>query len=174
MNPEVLTEPPNAPPAFDPLVAFANWFAAQPGFGVPQSPFDGVTRVGAFSGLVLYRKAPYQVQLWQCDPNSEIPDHSHPHVDSIQQYLSGEMSLRLNGREVMPMNTVKDDGSGYSTARGAFIRVRPTDNHGATIGPMGACFLTYQHFLDNNPRSVHMDWEGEPLSDEHAMEIQNQ
>lgn len=153
--------------------AFATWFVSQRGFGIPQSPFDGLTRVGAFSGLVVYRKAPYQVQLWLCDPNSEIHDHSHPHVDSIMQYLSGEMSLRLNGREVMSMSDAVDDGNGYSTARGAFIRIRPTDNHGATIGPRGGCFITFQHFLDNNPRSAHIDWVGEPLSHDHALALAN-
>jgi hypothetical protein len=160
-------------PAFDPLLAFAAWFMRQPGLSVPQCPFDGVTRVGAFSGLVLYRKAPYQVQMWICDPNTEAPDHSHPNVDSLQQYLSGEMSFRLNGKEVMALSDVKDDGSGYSTARGATLRVRPTDSHGATIGPKGACFLTFQHFLDGNPRSVEVDWVGEPLSADHAIAIKH-
>lgn len=171
MNPEAQTEAPNAPAQFDPLAAFANWFIQQP-LGIHQLPFDGVTKVGAFSGVVLYRKAPFQVQLWLADPNSEIPDHSHPHIDQIQQYLSGELSMRLNGNVVMPMEAVKDDGTGLSTAKYAHLRVRPTDNHGATIGPRGACFMNFQYFLDNNPRSGHLDWEGEPLSHDHAIAIQ--
>lgn len=164
----------NAPPVpdFDPLTAFAGWYVNQIGFGVPQSPLLGVTRVGAFSGLTLFRTGQFQVQLWLCDPNSEIPDHSHPNCDTILQYVSGEMSLRLNGVEVLRREDIKDVGDGTSSARGVWLRINPQDNHGGTIGPAGSAFLTIQQWRHGvAPMSVELDWHGDPLSPEHEIAI---
>ena len=39
---------------------------------------------GSITGVVLYRDAPFQVQLFTVAPGVEIPDHVHPNVDSYE------------------------------------------------------------------------------------------
>jgi quercetin dioxygenase-like cupin family protein len=148
------------PEDFDPLVAYANW--ASRNIPVPPlCPLRAITRVGKFSGLTLHRQGRFQSQLWICDPGSEIPNHGHPNVDSIQVYVAGQLDLSVGGQKVMERDT-------QTNARGIFIRIGPGVKHGATIGPEGACFLTFQEWLKGEPESVETDWDGPALSNEHA------
>lgn len=154
--------------SFDVLEAYAKWYSQEVGHGIPLCPASGVSFIGKFRGIVLDRRDQFQTQLWICDPNSEIPDHSHPNVDSIQVYISGEVFLRLNGRKIIPEGSVETMPDGLSNGYGTTLRVRPNDTHGATIGPMGGSFLTFQHWLNGKPESVENDWIGNPLCDDHA------
>lgn len=156
----------------DDLLAFASWYfrEASP---VPQPPFfDGVVRVGAFSGITLFRMRQFQVQLWLCDPNANIPEHSHPGVDVLQVYIWGQVYLTHNGIVVIGDASMGCTPDGISAAHGTTIRVSPGDTHGAKIGPMGGAFMTIQKWLDGEPRSVETAWEGEPLSPEHAADLE--
>jgi len=172
-----IQEPPTqeAPPR-DPLFEFSCQYFSNCS-AIPIPPFkDGVVRVGAFTGITLYRNGPFQVQLWTCDPNSNIPEHSHPGVDVIQVYLWGQIHLTHNGVPVIEeagMAEFQADGIGYSTsmAYGLNLRVHPGQTHGAKIGPMGGAFLTIQMWLDGEPRSVDTAWEGDHLSADHTARI---
>lgn len=156
-------------PTFDPLAAFANWFTVQQGYRVPPCPFDAVTRVGKFTGLILYHEAPYQVQLWICEPNAEIPEHSHPNMDTIFAYLSGQIYLNVNGQSVLNQENTYELPDGQSSKVGAFARIGPKDKHSAKIGPKGGSFLNFGLFHDGFVRSAHLDWEGEPLGGFNAL-----
>ena len=157
--------------ARDELMEFYRWYAGRFGFGIPASPFDAFSKVGRFTGLTLYRSKPFQVQLWLCEPNAEIYDHSHPHVDSLQIYVAGQVYLRLNGQPVLTPEILVPIANGIASHNGRWIRVRPTDTHGATIGPVGGAFMTFQHWVHGEPQSVENDWEGQPLDAEHAMRL---
>lgn len=152
----------------DELLDFYQWYGGRFGYGIPPCVFNGFSKVGQFTGLVLYRSKPFQVQLWLCEPNSEIHDHAHLNVDSIQVYLAGQVYLRLNGQPVLTPEKLAALPNDVANANGRWIRVKPTDNHGATIGPLGGAFMTFQHWLNGvEPRSVETDWDGKPLDDKH-------
>jgi quercetin dioxygenase-like cupin family protein len=154
----------------DDLYTFTRWFISECS-SVPAPPFkDGVVRVGQFTGITLFRQPPYQVQLWTCDPNSNIPEHGHPGVDVVQIYLWGQVHLTHQGQPVVSDDMMVEK-EGKSAAYGATIRVRPGETHGAKIGPMGGSFLTLQKWIDGEPRSVDTAWEGEPLSEDHSKRI---
>lgn len=140
---------------FDPLSAFASWFVKEQGHMMAHCIPDGVSRVGSFSGIVLYRDDRFQVQLWIADPNSRIPEHVHPNMDTILMYLSGEFMLKVN--DIVVFNK-------ENTKVGAWARIGPNDKHNAEIGPKGVAFLNFGHFLDGKPRSANEDWIGEPLA----------
>lgn len=160
-------------PRFDPLEAFARWFARAP-FALPPTPFDAVTRVNKFTLLTLYRHGPFQVQLGICEPGSEITEHTHPDCDTILIYLSGEMYFRKNGLVVIaPEDQRLQDSNGICALNGFTIRIGPNDWHGATVGPKGGSFLTVQHWLNGKPESVEKNWEGAPLDEAHAKVITN-
>ena len=138
---------------YDSLMAYAIWFKNQP-FSIPPCPLDGVVRVGSFSGLALHRSGRHQVQLWIADPNSLIPEHSHPNVDSFALQVSGEMEFWVEGGDGKPTNS---------------FRARPGVKHSAKIGPKGASFLTFHEFLDGDPHSVTEDWIGPSLGKDHVI-----
>lgn len=152
------------------VVQFAHWFLRE-ATACPHPPFaDGVVRVGRFTGVVLFRQGPLQVQLWTCDPGSNIPEHSHPGVDVVQLYLWGEVFLTHNGRPAIDQALMVEN-EGVVAAYGSVIRILPGETHGARIGPKGGAFLTFQKWLNEKPRSVETAWEGDPLSDDHALTL---
>lgn len=160
---------PKALPGFDPLVAYANWFMAQP--AIPASIYSGLTRVGSFSGLVLHRQGAYQAQLWLCDPNSHITPHKHPGVDQVHIFISGSADFTINGQPQVVRDALRELPNGRSNANGYAVRVHPGDVEEAKIGPEGWAFITCQHWLNGKPQSVEIDWEGEPLDAAHAIAI---
>jgi hypothetical protein len=155
---------------YDELLAFANWFQSQP-FAIPHCIANGVNKRGPFTGITLYRSGPFQVQMWICEGNTEIPDHCHPNVDSVEVYLSGQVYLRVNNQLIVQPQDVSEQADGLSSKFGLSTRIHPTDMHGAKIGPQGGAFLSIQHFLDGKPESVDLDWYGEPVDDTHRQEL---
>ncbi len=136
----------------DPLTEFARWWMQTKPIAPPP---DMYMQAGCSTGIVLYRQAPWQVQLFICNPNGEVVDHTHPCVDSYEVYIGGDIHFRHRG-EIVPSETLS-------------IRVLPTDSHGASIGPRGGSFLSIQEWKNGKePSSVHLDWDGEPLDPAHA------
>lgn len=149
------------------LAAFARWFLSRPLRDL--RPPDGallslVTSGGRVTGIVLFREPPWQVELFLNPPGGGgFPAHRHPNVDSIEFFLAGQIGFELNG-ERLPERLV--DGTapdGASALCGTVRRVRPSDWHGATVGPKGGAFLSMQRWLNGvRPTSVVHDWEGPP------------
>ena len=130
---------------YDDLTAFKQWWEATRPFNPPVE--DPVTKAEAIYGVVLYRQAPYQVQLFIMPPNSFIDDHIHPNVDSFEVFIGGDIAFRCNG-ETYDQNVL-----------GAYIRVLPDSWHGGSFGKRGGCFLSIQKWLNGvPPTSVGHDW----------------
>jgi quercetin dioxygenase-like cupin family protein len=130
---------------FDDLAGFKIWWEERRPFNTPtETP---VMCYDAIYGVVLYRQAPYQVQLFIMPPDSFIEDHIHPNVDSYEVFLGGDIIFRCNGEE-----HVQD-------VLGASIRVLPNSWHGGKFGKRGGSFLSIQKWLNNvPPTSVGNDW----------------
>lgn len=159
-------------PQFDSLQAFAEWYLKTIG-PLPLAPANGFNKAGVFTGLTLYRQGQFQVQMWLCPPESVIPDHSHPNVDSIQVFLCGDICFRKNGELTINQEKLDVQEDGVQALNTFSTRILPTDTHGASIGKRGGAFLTFQHWLKGEPQSVELDWEGEPLDAEHKSKIAN-
>jgi hypothetical protein len=155
------------PSVGDVLEDFVAWYLKTFG-GVPPSPHDGVGYVGKFSLLTFYRQKEFQVQLTICKPNSRIPDHAHPNVDTMVSYVCGELYFRVDGKEVFKPEDIFQTEDGRTSKNFKFMRVKPGQMHGATIGDKGAAFITFQRWLSGTPKSVELDWDGPPLSKEHS------
>lgn len=151
------------------LAGFARWFLEQP-LGKIRPPKDAVyhykMRGGVASSVVLYRDAPFQVEIISVVPDDEhssFPEHRHPNVDSIEVHLSGDLGFTIRGAGVASLadlSRIDDDGA--SALCGSWKRVRPTDVHGAVPGSGGA-FLSFQKWLNGtSPTSIALDWEGVP------------
>jgi len=77
--------------------------------GLFPSVHDGITRIGDYTGLILYRQPPFQVELWILPPNTESPEHSHPNVDIYLVAVTGEMKVWVGEELVLgPVHTGPD------------------------------------------------------------------
>ena len=149
----------------DELSAFLQWYL--PNFtGIYVPVENGVHCCEDIFGVTIYRHPPFQVQLFITAPNTIIPEHVHPNVDSYEVALTG-MEFNCNGRVVMPMwfNTSQDDinaeAKKWNLAKGAynFIRIKPDTKHGAKSSTTGGAFMSVQHWLHGvEPTSVGNDW----------------
>lgn len=150
------------------LAQFARWVLAQP-LGSLRPPMNATyqyrTGGGVVSSVVLHRDGEFQAELFSSVPTEPVgffPEHRHPNVDSIEVYLSGQIGFTIRGRRLVTdeqLSTPAEDGT--SRAHGSIVRIRPTDYHGATVGPLGGSFLSIQRWLNGiQPTSIGLDWEG--------------
>ena len=76
----------------DDLTHFLQWYLnAGLRLFVPHDNF--IHFVEGVTGVTIYRSEPYQVQLFTATPNTVIPSHTHPNVDSYEVSLSGMESV---------------------------------------------------------------------------------
>jgi hypothetical protein len=130
---------------FDDLEAFITWWIGIRPFNTPTDTPTNYN--GVLSGVVLYRQGPYQVQLFNVQPNSEIEPHIHPNVDSYEVFVGGDI------------NFMCDDVWFEQNELGSRIRVKPSSWHGGKFGARGGCFLSVQKWLNGvPPTSVGDDW----------------
>jgi hypothetical protein len=155
---------------FPNLGAFARWVLQQSMADI-RPPRDSLRTFTdgncVATTLVLFRHAPYQVELVTFLPSAEgsvAPDHRHPDIDSIEVILSGDVGFTLKGQRLLTDEMLsKSHPDGASWCLGAKIRVRPTDFHGAIVGRAGGSFLSIQRWLHGiEPSSVILNWENPP------------
>lgn len=146
--------------------AFSEQWLAHPLNDPPRWPYEKV--VGTV-GITLYRRAPYQVQLWICPPHTVIGDHSHPDIDGWAVLVAGEIRFTLAGR----MTVARDHKIVRWNGRKTFaIRTGHGQVHGVLVGQAGGSFLSITERLDGGePVSVHRNWSGPPLDADHEMEL---
>jgi mannose-6-phosphate isomerase-like protein (cupin superfamily) len=140
----------------DVLEEFLHWWLQN---RVICPPLDNsLTHIKDTYGVVLYRQGPFQVELFNVKPNSEIVPHLHPNVDSFEVFLTGDIHFMCNGEW------------SYEQKLGESItRVKPDSWHGGLFGEKGGCFLSVQHWLNGVPPTfVGNDWVDEDKRDSYA------
>ena len=129
-------------------------------------PRLGVTNFGSIISMVLYRKAPFQVELFIVpEANSSFTNHRHPNVDTYEFPLSGEHMLYFDEKPVYYEEDMKDWVKGLHNT--GPLHILPEQFHsGKGVTPYA--FLSIQKWLNGvEPSSVGFDWIGEPSSTEH-------
>ncbi len=142
----------------DSLNQFMAWWLEK---RILRTPFSTpIMADGNISGVVLYRSPPWQVQLFILKPDSVVPEHQHPNVDSFEVYLSGEIEFSLEGEIIASMqDSDEPDFTGLHKLYATSIRVTPLAWHGARTGAKGGAFLSVQKWLnDVAPTNVGDDW----------------
>jgi len=135
-------------------------------WAVPKA--NSVWKIGEVTSTLLYRKAPYQVQMFSVPEGVIIPEHTHPNVDSYEVYLGGHIKFSFEGKYLHSDEELEVDESGVCKARGHVIRVKPNNKHGAVIGPGGGVFLSVQKWLNGvEPHCVAKDYSGICFSQDH-------
>lgn len=146
----------------DALTEFADWWMETRPLLIPFSRAlmweDNVG--GSICGSVLYRQPPWQVQMFILTPNTTVPQHRHPNVDSFEVYLSGEIEFSIDGEILTPFKDGSEpDFMGAHKFFGKTVRVSPSSWHGAQTGAKGGAFLSIQKWMnDVAPTNVGDDW----------------
>lgn len=153
------------------LEQFAEWFLktgilARVPHDAPAHMLDGVTAV------TLYRRAPFQVQMFVVPPSHIIPEHTHPNVDSIEVYVGGDIRFSRAGKFLTDEQNHESTSSGVSLLRGFQVRVRPDDLHGGAFGTQGGVFYSIQQWLNGvAPTCVASDYVGVVMGPQHLAAV---
>lgn len=141
------------------LTGRINWW------NVPRQ--HAITNFGNIISFVLYRKKPFQVELFIVPhETSQFTKHQHPDVDVIEFGLSGDADLFINDICTHSRDQIGEWLAG--TQKTVPIRITPQDwHHGCGYTPYA--FLSLQHWLhDVDPTSVGLNWIGPASSREQA------
>ena len=156
-------------PNQDELSNFANWYLTSKEINRIYTPFKNpLLFIEGVSGVVLYRVKPFQVELFICQPNLVIPEHTHPDVDSYELFLYG-MKFTHGGETVITDEQAQEEIEGMPSYAYETIRVRPNDPHGGTASKNGGSFISIQHWLnDVEPTHVSSNWDGNSMGTKHS------
>ena len=156
-------------PKEDKLSNFANWYLTSgeiKGIYTPSAK-NALVFIDGLYGISLYRKKPYQVELFICQPNLNIPEHTHPNVDSYECFVYG-MKFTHSGKTVISEEQSLEETNKLPTHAYQTIRVKPNDPHGGVASKYGGAFISIQHWLNDTEIShVGLDWSGDTMGKAH-------
>tara|TARA_Y100000385_G_C12887044_1_gene548278 strand:+ start:236 stop:760 length:525 start_codon:yes stop_codon:yes gene_type:complete len=158
-------------PNQDELSHFADWYLSGKVDRVYTPIKNGLLFIEGISGIVLYRSGYFQVELFICQPNTVIPEHTHPDVDSYECFLHG-MKFTHSGETITSHKQASEQQNGYPTNLHGTIRVRPNEVHGGTASNTGGAFISIQHWLNGvEPSNVSSNWSGDLMGDSHTKQV---
>ena len=158
---------------WDKVEDFKNWWLKN---GRPlRPPFENpVFHTDNAMSLCLYREGQFQVELYISEPNSVSPPHTHPGVDSSFIYLGGNIQFNLEGRDNPDVSQwQKPQENGTHMLFGKTVSSPDGIPHWLNIGKEGGAFLSFEHWKNKTPVSVTVNWEGEPVGEEHKKILNN-
>lgn len=121
---------------------------------------------GPVTSSLIHREFVYQTELVEVRPNTVLPTHRHPLVDSIECPISGFMRFTVDGRD--PYAGVSDERL-ERFAIGKLLRIGGSQWHSGRAGARGAQFLSMQRWPANAPYGLIGErWEGKHVSGLHA------
>lgn len=144
----------------DDLQDFAEDFLNRPAYLAGAGPMRQAD--GALV-TVVYSDARFQVELCAVPGGLVIPDHTHPHADTIEVGLAGALRLHVNGDD--PFAGLPDRLLERRN-RWRGLRINHDDVHGTTVTGAGALFFSIQRWTCA-PKSVLTDYVGAPLGEQH-------
>ena len=148
----------DVPDDWDNLSAFVKWYL---GNRSPlMVPWDAeVIHLDDATSIVLFKKGCYQVELYLIHPGRTIPLHSHPGTEVVTMVLGGS---GVCGPAHPIFNTGIDSGRCHFTADG--------ESHGGaqrTENVNGFALLTFERWIDKEPTSAALNWEGDTAGPVH-------
>jgi hypothetical protein len=153
---------------------FVEWYKEE-GFPFRPPQNNSIYRTNNASAVVLWREGRFQAELYIADANNTTPDHSHPGVESVIMYLSGDGNTTINSKEVTDPKPFWDltNEDGTSVLFKQSLRVDPKDTHGLITGDRGFAFLSLEMWPEDiETTSVTVHWEGETTGDVHDKQME--
>ena len=153
--------------------AFKDWWIAA---GCPiKPPFDKPIHATDIAyALCVYRSGRFQVELYIVKPNTETTKHSHPNINSISMYLTGNMTFAKENEEYIDLSKLQKEGAnGTHVLLGSIAETNNGKVHSLKVGPEGGAFLIFEFWKDRDPVSVTVHWEGDLVGEQHAQTIKD-
>jgi hypothetical protein len=113
---------------------------------------------------VVNRTGNLQAELIRINPCEVIPQHIHPHVDSVDLIIAGDIDLVISGKRIAEGYS-KDRRSSFLKRAG--LRIAANAPHGGSTGPDGVLFISCQKW-DVPPSHIALAWAGPSCTAEHA------
>jgi len=147
----------------DPLRAFGHWYLGKmlkENCLPVDTVFKNIKMYNNASAVVLFRRYPFQVELFIAPGNVSVPEHSHPDVDSYEVYFGGDIAFSKNNRK--DARVIRELPNKKSSAWGWFMRIGCEDKHEATSLETGGSFLSVQYWKNKvEATSIGENWIGE-------------
>lgn len=137
-------------------------------------PFvDGIFYTDIAASIILFRKAPFQVELYISKPETEAPFHSHPGVDSVLMYLTGNMNFGTDYKvnDYSEFQKPNNEHEGTHLMFGRYSIVKDGGVHNLVTKKEGGAFLSFEKWNGKTPTSVTVNWEGDPTGEMHKAAI---
>lgn len=112
------------------------------------------------ASIVLYRDAPFQVELIVLGPGTRVPAHSHEHVDSIEVMVSGALALMVDGLTANIERPARSNGMARDVLRA--VPICSDASHEGAAGELGGCFISVQQWKGIAPSHVGVEWQDSP------------
>tara|TARA_Y100000592_G_C5247479_1_gene211239 strand:- start:70 stop:543 length:474 start_codon:yes stop_codon:yes gene_type:complete len=153
----------------DTLKNFKNWYLEK---NIIKPPLlNGLMFIDGIAGITLYRSKPFQVQMFICNPDTKIKEHSHPNVDSYELFLWG-MTFTHKGKTIINQDMAFKEKNNYPRCSYWTLRVKPNDLHGGFASNKGGAFISIQEWLHGHePKNVSEDWQGDLLGPQHKLQL---
>jgi hypothetical protein len=153
----------------DDLKEFKNWFLKN---NTIQVPYDNpLMFIDGIAGITLYRKKPYQVQLFILEPNTIIKEHSHPNIDSYEMFLWG-MKFTHKSKIIIDEKMALLKKNDMPRCSHWTLRIKTNELHGGKASDKGGSFISIQKWLNNiDPTHVSKDWNGDILGEKHKKQL---
>jgi len=125
----------------DDLKEFKNWFLKN---NTIQVPYDNpLMFIDGIAGITLYRKKPYQVQLFILEPNTIIKEHSHPNIDSYEMFLWG-MKFTHKSKIIIDEKMALLKKNDMPRCSHWTLRIKTNELHGGKASDKGGSFISIQ------------------------------
>lgn len=129
------------------LGAYTRWMLSQPLWTLLSSVVEvRVMQIheGPINCIVLHRDGRFQTEMFSGVGPAIIPTHAHPHIESLECMLVGELSLKIDG---------------FRHSEKGWARIRRGAVHGARIIGRDTALLSFQHWSGDVPlTSTIVDW----------------
>ena len=154
------------------VVEFSNWWLERK---IIRPPFlESIFYTDIAASVVLFRDGPFQVELYIAKPDTEAPYHTHPGVDSILMYLTGDMSFGMNGvnKDATEWQKPHAEHPDLHMLFGVAVPVLDSAQHNLVTKGQGGAFFSFEKWKDKPPTSVTANWDGEPTGEIHQKVIE--
>ena len=105
-------------------------------------------RDGCVRTVILHRDGPFQTERVDMDPHVVIEPHRHPHVDSLEYYVSGTARIQIRHRQFQLHPSQASD---------LCLLITHNTWHSGVVGADGLSFLSIQYW-SIPPTSATRDW----------------
>jgi hypothetical protein len=139
-------------------------------------PFvDGTFFTDLAASCILYRNGPFQVEMYVSKPDTEATWHSHPGVDSILLYLTGNLVFGKDGeyKDTDEWQKPHADAEDVHALFGQYDALHDNQLHNLKTKKEGGAFLSFEKWHDKVPNSVTVNWEGPPTGVLHKTVMAN-